>query len=142
MVSDLIPEWMAEGAARAAHDREIRIRETRDWDALDEREQIVRTRAWKMRLDPTQAEARARRIIGDLIPGYEIVPQAVIGPYIADFLVPGLRLIIEIDGGYHLTERQMAKDAKRTRYLERAGYEVRRLTNDQVNAHWFAYYDG
>jgi very-short-patch-repair endonuclease len=49
----------------------------------------------------------------------------VLGRYIADLLVPELRLVVEIDGGCH-RDRQEA-DARRDRALDRAGYRVLRL---------------
>lgn len=52
--------------------------------------------------------------------------------YIVDFVIPERRLIIEVDGGYHLTEKQKAYDEKRTRYLEGLGNKVVRFTNDEV----------
>jgi very-short-patch-repair endonuclease len=51
--------------------------------------------------------------------------QAPIGRYIADFLAPSARLIVEIDGGYHVQRR--TADARRDRVLARLGYRVLRL---------------
>lgn len=53
--------------------------------------------------------------------------QAQIGPYFVDFLFPGKRLIIEIDGYSHKSRKDY--DARRTAYLERQGYRVMRLSN-------------
>jgi very-short-patch-repair endonuclease len=50
--------------------------------------------------------------------------------YIADFVAPAVRLIIEIDGGYH--ERRRAADARRDRDLRRLGYTVLHLTAEVV----------
>jgi len=49
---------------------------------------------------------------------------------IADLLAPEVRLVVEVDGGYHAT-RQRA-DARRDRALERAGYRVLRLEAELV----------
>jgi very-short-patch-repair endonuclease len=49
----------------------------------------------------------------------------LLGRFIADLLAVEVRLIVEIDGGYH-RERQRA-DARRDRALARAGYRVLRL---------------
>jgi len=51
--------------------------------------------------------------------------QAPIGNYIADFVAPGARLVVEVDGGYH-AERGRA-DARRDRDLARLGYRVLHL---------------
>jgi len=49
----------------------------------------------------------------------------VLGRFIADFLAPAQRLVIEVDGGHH-AERVRA-DARRDAVLARAGYRVLRL---------------
>jgi very-short-patch-repair endonuclease len=46
-----------------------------------------------------------------------------IGPYFADFLCPLVRLVVEIDGEGHETER----DDRKTAWLEREGYRVLRF---------------
>jgi len=52
--------------------------------------------------------------------------QVVIGNrYIADFVAPSLRLVVEVDGGTHAQRR--AADARRDRDLERLGYRVLRI---------------
>ena len=38
---------------------------------------------------------------------YHTYRQRPIGNYIADFFIPKLNLVIEIDGGYHLTKEQL-----------------------------------
>ena len=52
--------------------------------------------------------------------------------YIADFYCHSLKLIIEIDGGYHLGFLQMEKDLERTKDLEFNGLKVIRFTNEGV----------
>ena len=49
----------------------------------------------------------------------------LLGRFIADFLAPAQRLVIEVDGAYH-AERGRA-DARRDAALERAGYRIVRL---------------
>jgi very-short-patch-repair endonuclease len=51
--------------------------------------------------------------------------QVPIGRYVADFLAPAARLIVEVDGGYH--QRRRAADGRRDRDLNRLGYRVLRL---------------
>lgn len=51
----------------------------------------------------------------------------------ADFSLPALRCIIEIDGGYHNTPEQQLKDTDRENEIKRSvGYEVIHFTNEQV----------
>ena len=45
--------------------------------------------------------------------------------YIVDFYAPSLRLVVEVDGGYHRLRR--SADARRDRELRKAGYTVVRL---------------
>ena len=49
----------------------------------------------------------------------------LLGRFIADFLAQGRRLVIEVDGAYHV-ERALA-DARRDAVRARAGYRVLRL---------------
>jgi len=53
--------------------------------------------------------------------------QVPIGRYIADFLAPACRLVVEVDGGYHATPARLRADARRDRYLAKLGYRVLRL---------------
>ena len=49
----------------------------------------------------------------------------MLGRFIADFLAPAERLVVEVDGSYH-AERARA-DARRDAALERAGYRILRV---------------
>ena len=49
----------------------------------------------------------------------------LLGRFVADFLAPAARLVIEVDGGYHA--EQARADARRDAVLARAGYRVLRL---------------
>lgn len=51
----------------------------------------------------------------------------------ADFSIPALKLIIEIDGGYHTAIEQQTKDRDREKEIKRAtGYNIVRFTNAEV----------
>jgi very-short-patch-repair endonuclease len=52
--------------------------------------------------------------------------------FICDFYCHALRLVIEIDGGYHDTGPAILHDAERTRALELHGVTVRRIKNKEV----------
>lgn len=60
-------------------------------------------------------------------------PQMVILGYIVDFYCNKYKLAIEIDGGYHLSSKQIANDLKRDLALKNAGIAVLRFPNT-VNA--------
>lgn len=53
---------------------------------------------------------------------------------IADFYLATHRLVVEVDGGYHLTPQQQANDAQRDEALRAHGYSVMHLTDTEVMA--------
>ena len=64
--------------------------------------------------------------------GLKFRRQHPIQTYIADFYCHKLKLIIEIDGGYHDSEEQTEIDNERTQTLEFNDIEVIRFTNEEV----------
>ena len=64
--------------------------------------------------------------------GHRFRRQHPIGPFFADFFCHTAGLIIEVDGGQHYTDRGIAQDRSRTRYLESQGFRVMRFTDTQV----------
>ena len=50
--------------------------------------------------------------------------------HIADFLAPSVKLIVEVDGGYHAG--RLVADARRDEKLRRAGYRVVRVPAELV----------
>lgn len=58
--------------------------------------------------------------------------QYNIGKYIADFYVPSLRLVIEVDGGYHNSLEARVYDHERTAYFAGLGLLTIRFTNDEI----------
>lgn len=62
--------------------------------------------------------------------GYRFRRQYPIGKYIVDFVSPGAKLIIELDGSQHLEQQQY--DDQRTLFLKMEGYRVLRFWNNQV----------
>lgn len=57
--------------------------------------------------------------------------------YYADISIPSIKLIIEVDGGYHSTEEQKAKDKQRDEDFKSIGYTTLRYTNEQVESREF-----
>jgi very-short-patch-repair endonuclease len=79
-----------------------------------------------MRHAPTASEARLFEALRGGRLGVSFRRQVpVLGRFIADFLAPEVRLVVEVDGLYHT--RTTAADARRDRALARAGYRVLRL---------------
>ncbi len=62
--------------------------------------------------------------------GHKFRRQHSIGPFIADFACVGARLIIELDGSQH--GDAVDYDARRTAYLNGAGWRVVRFPNREV----------
>ena len=59
--------------------------------------------------------------------------QKVIGSYITDFYIAESRLIIELDGSQHYTEKGEQWDKERDYYFKRIGVKVLRYTNRQIH---------
>jgi very-short-patch-repair endonuclease len=66
------------------------------------------------------------------IKGYNFNRQRPIGRYIVDFYCKSLKLVIEVDGGYHFEEEQRIKDEERQRMLETFGLNFLRFHEEQV----------
>jgi very-short-patch-repair endonuclease len=58
--------------------------------------------------------------------------QRVIGNYIVDFCSPALKLIIEVDGSQHYTDKGIRADLIRDRYLKHCGFKVLRYNDYEV----------
>ena len=76
------------------------------------------------------AELRGRRL-GDL----KFVRQAPVGDYYVDFLCRERKVVVEVDGGTHSTDAELARDAVRLDELSRLGYRVFRVLNADVFEH-------
>ena len=86
-----------------------------------------------LRSSPTDAERRLwSRLRTKQLGGLRFRRQQPIGPYIVDFFCPAARLIVELDGDHHGTDKKAEQDANRTRWLEGRGYKVLRFPNGTV----------
>jgi very-short-patch-repair endonuclease len=91
-----------------------------------------------MRRNPTDPEKRVWRILSNSqLAGFKFRRQAVIPPYIADFLCPSAKLIVEVDGDTH----DQAKDRLRDHVLSRQGYRTVRVTNAEVMSNLAGVYE-
>src|SRR5216683_1497943 len=88
--------------------------------------------ARRMRAQPTDAERVLwQRLRHDIaLTGSHFRRQALIGPFIVDLASRMAKLVVEVDGGQHDTQRD-ADDA-RTRTIEARGYRVLRFWNHEV----------
>ena len=96
--------------------------------------QLLLDKARKMRNNPTEAERLLWHYLKNNQLGVHFRQQHPIAGYIPDFVCLNARLIIEIDGGYHLEGEQPELDAERTQWLNQQGFVVLRFTNDEVFA--------
>lgn len=64
--------------------------------------------------------------------GYRFRRQHPIETYIPDFVCLRKKLIVEVDGGYHLGKEQKERDEIRDSVLKKIGYTILRFTNEEV----------
>jgi very-short-patch-repair endonuclease len=92
--------------------------------------------AKKLRDNMTDAETK---LWGELkknqILGFRFRSQHPIDIFIVDFYCHPLKLVIEVDGGIHLSKEHSEYDCSRTEELEKFGIKVIRFTNEQVFNH-------
>ncbi len=72
------------------------------------------------------------KLKGNQFYGLKFRRQHPINKYIADFYCHELKLIIEIDGGYHESEEQINIDLERVKILAYNNYKVVRFSNRDV----------
>jgi len=113
--------------------------------ALEERELADRHRPF-VKIEKWDFQARLRRratpaelrLWGALREGRLIGTrwhfQTVLFGYIADFYCDDAKLIVELDGAYHLSPKQAEWDAKRDRAMKEHGIRTLRITNDELEA--------
>ena len=86
------------------------------------------------RREMTESEELLWDVLRKSIRNYRFRRQHPIGDYIADFVCLPIRLVIEVDGGYHNSPEQQTEDQWRTDFLESRGYRVLRINNEEVAA--------
>lgn len=93
--------------------------------------ELLLSRARQMRHEPTEAEAKLwSGLRAGRLNGFKFRRQVPIGPFIADFVCPAAKLIVELDGSQHA--EQQGYDARRTEFLVSEGYRVLRFWNHDV----------
>jgi very-short-patch-repair endonuclease len=91
----------------------------------------IRTRARELRQSPTLTEEKLwAQLRNRQLGGIKFRRQHPIRRFIVDFYCAARRLVVEIDGGIHATQREADRD--RCRELEAFGYHVIRFTNQEV----------
>ena len=64
--------------------------------------------------------------------GYQFYRQRIIGNYIVDFYCPKAKLVIEIDGSQHSSNKGLDKDEVRDDYIREQKLRVLRLYDNEV----------
>ncbi len=120
-------EMSAAGGQRGqAQGREKYIYET----AKKEIYNILRQRVYHNRQNPTPAEDLLWKHLRNKGIGFKFRRQHLIDQYIVDFVNLDQKLIVEVDGGYHLNNKQ--EDLEREENLNRLGFKIVRFSNDEV----------
>jgi very-short-patch-repair endonuclease len=90
-------------------------------------------RARELRRNATDAERKLwYQLRRRQVEGFRFRRQVPLGPYIVDFACLSAKLIVELDGGQHGEDENIAKDAKRTAWLNGQGFRVLRFWNLDV----------
>jgi very-short-patch-repair endonuclease len=88
-------------------------------------------KALEMRKNPTPAEHKLwKNCLKGLKP--QFLRQRPIDKFIVDFYCPVLKLVIELDGEQHFSEKGQTRDCERTEILKAYGIEVLRFKNREV----------
>ena len=93
---------------------------------------LLKSFARENRRNQTEAESVLWTYLRGNALGTKFLRQHILGDYIGDFVSTDKKIVIEIDGGYHLQDSQIIRDANRTRFLEQMGYTVVRFSNEEV----------
>ncbi len=91
---------------------------------------LLLEKAKEMRANPTEAEAFIWAQLKGKQLGVKFRQQHLIDDFIADFVCLSKKLIIEVDGKIH--DSQKEQDEARTAVLENLDYKVIRFTNEEV----------
>ena len=116
-------ERVPEGRERGRHSYQL---------AYPDRVAILKENARKNRLVLTDAEMVLWEYLRRNALGVRFRRQFIIGDFIADFACIEKRLVVEVDGLYHLTDEQMEEDRKRTYHISQFGFRVIRFTNEEI----------
>jgi very-short-patch-repair endonuclease len=91
---------------------------------------VIVARAAAFRAAPTTTEGVLWEALRAGKLGVRFRRQVVLGRYIADFVAPRAKLVVEVDGEVHAG--RIGADARRDRDLGRMGYRVLRLPRELV----------
>jgi very-short-patch-repair endonuclease len=109
---------------RGEGEKEYSMRRSQPWKT--QRARVLRANASSAE-DKLWAELRNRQL-----GGLKFVRQAAIGPYFVDFLCRECAVVVEVDGGTHSTDDEIAADGQRAAYLLDEGHRIFRVHNSEI----------
>ena len=93
----------------------------------------LRSNARALRKNSTDAERILWSALRDhRLNGAGFRRQVPIENYVADFVCHAARLVVELDGGQHFSNRAEQADARRSAVIEAKGFQVLRFSNHDV----------
>jgi very-short-patch-repair endonuclease len=91
-------------------------------------------RARHLRREQTNAESLLWQALRNRnLARWKFRRQHPIDRFIVDFVCLDARLVVELDGATHSTDREIRRDVERTDILEACGYHVMRFANVEVH---------
>lgn len=93
---------------------------------------LLKEFAHENRRNPTKEESILWAFLQHRQLGVRFRRQHIIGQFIVDFCCLSVKLVIEVDGGYHQLPGQQFSDEERAAWLQSQGFTVIRFTNDQI----------
>lgn len=94
-----------------------------------------------------QMTRQERHLWYDFLRNYyvKVYRQRTIDNYVADFYCPAAKLVVELDGGQHYTEKKMLDDEHRSLIINQYGIHVVRIPNNEIDNNFYSvctYLDG
>lgn len=93
---------------------------------------IIFENAKRLRNQPTPSEIVFWNLLKQYFPNYRFKRQHPVSQYIADFYCHKLKLVIEIDGGIHLSEEAKNNDKLRDEFMQSLSLNIVRFPNEEV----------
>ncbi|MEO9004504.1 MAG: endonuclease domain-containing protein [Ginsengibacter sp.] len=93
---------------------------------------IIFENAKRLRNQPTPSEIVFWNLLKQHFSNYRFKRQHPVSQYIADFYCHKLKLVIEIDGGIHLSEEAKNNDKLRDEFMRSLSLKIVRFSNEEV----------
>ena len=93
---------------------------------------IIFENAKRLRNQLTRSEIVFWNLLKQYFPNYRFKRQHPVSQYIADFYCHKFKLVIEIDGGIHLSGKAKSNDRARDEFMQSLSLKIIRFTNDEV----------